>query len=514
MSDKWKLEQSKENWKNKAITRGVEVRAARKEISRLKKERNEWKQKALNNKDVSEQESRPQFTKVDIIFLTISLVLSARLGFRAVARVLKVMGPYLKIDKTPCAQTVSNWLLRFTIVKMRANYEQVNENCLKKFTNGWVWFFDLSIAWGRGKILSVLALDLKHYLNNKRAPKLSDFVCLGVSVAASWTGDKIADFLKKIMDTVGGSPSAVLKDGGTDLKRSIKLLKQGGTALVTIDDLSHKIATFFKHEYEKDPALQLFLSVCGKISKNFKQTMLASLAPPKISVSARFMNLHRLVQWAQQLLQHSKPGIAKKDSMLSKLRMNIDQLPACRAFIKKFLSDAIPMLECQKILKSEGLSKITFEKCLKIVNAATISPSIHNAFTIWGKEHLRAAKELKVLPTGLPISSDALESLFGVGKRLGAGQVKDANRIAARLPAFCGTFTRNDAEKVSKISLAEQKDAFDDQHSLLRQRRRVLSKPGSLETLAQVKKQKNVECIMSFSNFQTTPSCGPSFSTT
>lgn len=513
MSDKWKLKQSKENWKNKAITRGAEIRDARKEISRFKKERDAWKQKALEYKNNFEQKAMPQFTKVDIIFLAISLVLSARLGFRAVARVLKVMGPYLKIDKTPCAQTVSNWLLRFTIVKMRANYEETVQNCLKKFTDGWVWIFDLSIAWGRGKILSVLALDLKHYLNNKRAPKLSDFVCLGVSVAASWTGDKIADFLTKIINNVGGSPSAVLKDGGTDLKRSVELLKQSGTILVTIDDLSHKIATFFKHEYEKDPSLQLFLSVSGKVSKKFKQTILASLAPPKISVSARFMNLHRLVQWAQQLLQHSKPGGAKKESMLSKLRMNIDQLPTCRSFIKKFLSDAIPMLDCQKILKSEGLSEISFKKCLNIVNTATISTSIRNAFILWGKEHLESANELKILPTGLPISSDALESLFGVGKRLGAGQVKDANRIAARLPTFCGAFSRDDAEKVSKISLAEQKAAFDDQHSLLRQRRRVLSKPGSLETLAQVKKQKNLELIVSSPNFQTIPSCDTNLST-
>jgi hypothetical protein len=154
---------------------------------------------------------------------------------------------------------------------------------------------------------------------------------------------------------------------------SIKLLKESGTFLFSIDDLSHKIATFFKHEYEKDPALELFLSVCGKVSKQFKQTILASLAPPKISVSSRFMNLHRLVQWAHQLLQHSKPGAAKKDSVLSKLRMNIDQLPACRAFIKKFLSDAIPMLECQKILKLEGLSEISFDKCLQIINP--FSPS-------------------------------------------------------------------------------------------------------------------------------------------
>jgi len=71
--------------------------------------------------------------------------------------------------------------------------------------------------------------------------------------------------------------------------------------------------------------------------------------PPKISTKARFMNLHRLVRWADQLLKQSPNGRASTGSILSKLRANFDNLPECKMFIKRFLRDANALLACQKI---------------------------------------------------------------------------------------------------------------------------------------------------------------------
>ena len=55
---------------------------------------------------------------------------------------------------------------------------------------------------------------------------------------------------------------------------------------------------------------------------------------------------------------------------------------------------------------------------------------------------------------GVPISSDTIEALFGVGKRHGVGAISDATRIALRLPALCGTPTREEAEQVLGVSVA------------------------------------------------------------
>jgi hypothetical protein len=51
---------------------------------------------------------------------------------------------------------------------------------------------------------------------------------------------------------------------------------------------------------------------------------------------------------------------------------------------------------------------------------------------------LETAKTLGLDQVGLPISSDAIASLFGVAKQHGVGETQDAARIALRLPALCG----------------------------------------------------------------------------
>jgi hypothetical protein len=376
--------------------------------------------------------------------------------------------------------------------------QMIGSNLVANFTTGFAWLIDISIGLGSGKILSVLALDLKHYQIHNSAPKLRDVICIASSVATSWTGETIMEFLSKVIASVGGVPSAFLKDGGKDLEKSVRLLNENGNSCLNIADISHVIANLFKHEYGEHPLFETFLAACGKVSKNLKQTLLASLAPPKISTAARFMNIHRLVVWADQLLKHSRSGAAAEGSMLSKLRNSLEDLPLCKAFVKRFLRDAIPLLECQKILKNQGLNLETYKKSENLISTLPMNSSIRIGFSDWIKKHLAIAGTLKLETIGMPISSDSIESSFGVGKRLGTGPVKDADRIAARLPVFCGTFTKDDAGKVLEVSVEQQKDVFKQQSSLTKQRRDVLPHPGTLETLALSSERQNTELIMNF----------------
>ena len=207
------------------------------------------------------------------------------------------------------------------------------------------------------------------------------------------------------------------------------------------------------------------------------------------------MNLHRLVEWANALLQHSSRGNAATGSMLAKLRASLDQLPECKAFITLFLRDALPLLACQKILKKSGLNRKTYGLCKKLIANLPVTSPIKNGFTEWAEKQLSIAGTLKLDGTGMPISTDALESLFGVGKRFGTGQIKDADRIASRLPAFCGTLDHRDAENVVAITVAQQQSVRGGGNSLIKQRRDILSNPGKLETLAVTTDHKNFQLI-------------------
>jgi len=100
----------------------------------------------------------------------------------------------------------------------------------------------------------------------------------------------------------------------------------------------------------------------------------------------------------------------------------------------------------------------------------------------------------------LPISSDAIASLFGVGKHHGVGETQDAARIALRLPAFCGVPTREEAERVLDVSVAQQHEFSSHLASLTQQRREVLSHPERLETLRPTPDSSYVELIPSPKN--------------
>jgi hypothetical protein len=486
MSEKSKLYKSRERWKQKAIDRGNSTRTQRKEIQRIKTERNQFKEEArAAQAKLATQRNQALVSiqnKTDLVYLVLLLFLSARIGFRAIARVLTVFSPYLGLPKAPCPQTVSNWVTRLSIAKMHT-FAQPFGHTAMGVARKTVWLIDLSIGLGSGKILSVLSLNIEHHQQKNYAPKLADVQCIATAVADAWNGETIADFLRKVITNVG-CPVAFLKDGGTDLEKAVGLLNAQGSSYQCIADISHKVANLFKHEYGEDPLFDTFISACGQVSRKLKQTLLACLAPPKVSTKARFMNLHRLVEWADKLLNHVSPGEGEEKPMQVKLRASLDQLPACESFIKRFLHDAKPLLACQKILKQTGLNLATYAQCQQLIEVIPASSSIRIGFTDWAKSQLVIANKLGLNQIGLPISTDVIESLFGVGKRFGTGQVKDANRIASRLPALCGTLTKQDAQDVIDITVAKHKEVIGCIDSLSKQRRDVLPNPGRLETLA------------------------------
>jgi len=80
------------------------------------------------------------------------------------------------------------------------------------------------------------------------------------------------------------------------------------------------------------------------------------------------MNVHRLFTWADRVLQLSPPGGAKRGSLLPKLRGALDDLPDCKALIKRFQGDAGALMACQEILKTRGLAAATVAQCAPLID--------------------------------------------------------------------------------------------------------------------------------------------------
>lgn len=488
MSANSKMKKSRNKWKGTAGARAKRVRYLEKENRRVKKERDKYKRKAREAKAALEKKRRKNNAlmqnREDVIHISLQLFLVAHIGFRAVSRVLNVLSDILGLAKAPCAQTIINWVMRLSISRIRDAGRHAGALMPgAPPSNGFICILDITIGLSGAKILGVLFLNANHHASNEGAPTLQNVICAAVAVAESWTGEAVAGFLQKLI-AVAGKPAAYLKDGGAELGKAVKLLGGSGIAGPCIDDISHIIANILKHEYQEHPLFDIFISACGAVSKKLKQTVLACLAPPKVSHKARFMNLHRLVKWAAMLLKHSPKGRASEGSLLAKLRAGLDRLPECKAFIKNFLRDANPLLACQKILKTRGLSHETYRECLLLLEAIPPRSPVRAGFAAWLDKQLLTAACLGLDNAGMPVSSDSIESLFGVAKRHGTGETKDPYRMALRLPALCGGApTREDARNVLNVSVKEQEKITDSLPSLARQRRQILPDPGSLDKI-------------------------------
>jgi hypothetical protein len=125
---------------------------------------------------------------------------------------------------------------------------------------------------------------------------------------------------------------------------------------------------------------------------------------------------------------------------------------------------------------------------------------VRQEFRAYLEVQLETAKTLGLDHVGLPISSDTIESLFGVAKHHGVGQTQDAARIAHRVPALCGAPTREEAEQVLGISVARQQELIAQFTSLTKQRREVFGHPEHLESLGLSQGKPHVELIPSPKN--------------
>ena len=158
MSPLSKMQHSRDQWKDKAKQRGARERYQRKQNARLKAERDQAT-KALKATQArlrqleAHQPGLATVPKVDVVHLALQLFLEARIGFRAVARVLTLLALALGIKKAPCPQTLINWVIRLSIVRL-ASARPLRGLPLAQapFTNGLLWIIDLSIGLGSGKI--------------------------------------------------------------------------------------------------------------------------------------------------------------------------------------------------------------------------------------------------------------------------------------------------------------------------------------------------------------------------
>jgi len=225
MSQFSKVNHSRKQWKGKATQRGDANRSLRKQNARIKAERDQARQArkethARLRPRESQVQARAVRPKVDVVWLALRLFLAVRISCRAVCRVVTLLAADLGIKKAPCPQSVITWVMRLSIVRIESARELRGLPLSPApFSHGLIWMSDLSIGLGSGKIVAVVALDAQPHHLAAAAPALAHVHCIAVSVAETWTGDAIAEVLKRLIAQIG-RPAAYRKDGGSERQKA------------------------------------------------------------------------------------------------------------------------------------------------------------------------------------------------------------------------------------------------------------------------------------------------------
>jgi hypothetical protein len=279
---------------------------------------------------------------------------------------------------------------------------------------------------------------------------LHDCECIGIKISTQWNGPLVKDALVDIFNK-SGKPTAILKDGGTDLNKGVQLYREAEKAkqIWVLDDVGHVAGNALKAEFAAQAMFLKFLEVIRKGSARIRQTTLARLLPPKIRTKGRFQGITAVAEWAYKLLDlMGGQGRAKEDSELDQLRKAFCGLAQLRTFLDRFCGACGIVEQFLKGMKQHGLNQATYKKAKAQLEQLPESSKVRTKLTAWLEKHLLIQCRLGIGQTPLLVSSDVIESLFGKFKTIiQRNPQAELNRLIYIMPLLCGTHDSNEINR-------------------------------------------------------------------
>ena len=323
----------------------------------------------------------------------------------------------------------------------------------------WLAILDHSIDIGVKQAFVVLRVRCDVLAERGSAIRFEDCECIGLRIRESSEGETVCEDLKDIFKQ-SGDPVGFIKDNGGGLSRGIRLWnEEAAKPAEIIDDVGHAMANALKAEFEKTDDFVLFRQTIATGGARLRQTALAFLIPPKIRTKGRFQGIGRLATWAKQLLRVLQAGgDAQQGDVLEKLHQALPDFLQQQPFIERFARTIDVVHQFWKSVKSEGLNKQTYEEGRQLALALPDNSKVRDKLIQWLDGHWAICQRMQLGETGMPVSSDIIESLFGKFKYMTERSPSaEMNRLALVIPVFCG-IAPTQAELGSYLSTCRQKD--------------------------------------------------------
>ena len=372
----------------------------------------------------------------------------AVVSYRSVPRILKLFDEigWHPLGWIPHFTSTINWTLRTGLGLLKQ---------VRPIDQPWIAIIDHSIDIGTKKALVVLRVTMDTVSTKKRAIRLEDCECVGLSIAEEVNGASIAQELKAVFDRAG-APVAVLKDCDRTLHKGVRLWNEGQSEVVpTIDDVGHVMASALKAQFGETAEFKDFTSLANKGAKKLRQTNLAFLTPPKLRSKGRFQSIGKLANWGKKILAILDGEREQHVDSLDRLHAAFPNLDQSKKFIKNFASTTQVISQIMERLKNKGLDQTSYNHCHELLEQLPSDSETKQRLSSWLQQHLTIQKN--ITSGALLVSSDIIESLFGSFKHIMERSPQaDMNRTTLLIPALCGN--HNDKTIAHALHMANHRD--------------------------------------------------------
>ena len=445
----YRTRESRNSWKNLARERRCACILLKRKLDRRDKEvtklraesatlKNELTLAQETLKARIEAENKAPIAQAQVRVICVMLFIQGVISCNAVSRVLAILasiqGNLLK--RQPHPSSVVNWIARAGLGMLQG---------IQPINTPWIAIIDTSISYGKAKLLVCLRVPLASLSKSGHAIGLGDVECVGLEIREKWDGAAVCETLLNFFKKCG-NPVAILKDGGTDLKLGTELLQKQIPGIRTISDIGHIVANALKAAYSSTPAYKRFLELVDNARARLTNSEISCLRPPKIRTKGRFQGISRIVKWAQKMAALTAGrGQPHAGSLKDRLRKIMPKISSMRSFFSTFSRNCEVLNDLQAILKNAGLNQKSYAECMKIINKLSKSSKIRKKIECWLKTTLRTQCALSIGQTPLPVSSDVIESLFGLIKALlGRQPSPEFGVLTLSIPLLCGKHSESD----------------------------------------------------------------------
>jgi hypothetical protein len=309
---------------------------------------------------------------------------------------------------------------------------------------------------GAQKCLLILGTRLSE-LTNDFCLSFEDVEPLVIKTVATCTGEVIQEALNEAIEMTG-EPVAIHTDGGSELKRGIRLASEAGNSSVHINDVVHKIDAFLKRDLSKSDEWIEFKAMATASLQKLKLSALAHLAPPKQRQKARMLASFALIEWGRRFLNYVDSVF---DSEISDdLKDKILWIRDYRQLLERWHALMCICKTTAEIARAEGYHNKIAENAIDAIPVRYFTDSYLCLFIekIYG--FLQSQGQLVPVDKSYPASTEVIESVFGKFKQLEQHHAScGLTSMVLGMPAVVGSMKKGDIiEAMENTSITDIKD--------------------------------------------------------